>query len=207
MKARLSATALALTAFLASAALAQEKAAPQKGKKAAAPPDEKAAMEAMQKAATPGDAHKKLDPLVGTFEAKVIMWIDPSKPPQESTGTAERKWVLGNRYVEEQFEGTFMGQPFSGMGYTGYDNVKKKYVSTWMDTAGTGIMMTTGAAEKSGAMKMSGTVDDPITGKPQKVTMKMNADADRQVLEMWGPAPNGKPYKMMEITYTRKGKM
>src|SRR5262245_7663942 len=101
--------------------------------------DEKAAMEAMAKAATPGDGQKKLDPLVGTFDAKVTMWADPSKPPQESTGTSETSWVLGNRFLETKYQGTFMGQPFSGIGYTGYDNVTGKYVGTWMDTMSTGM--------------------------------------------------------------------
>ena len=163
-------------------------------------------MEAMQKAATPGEAHKKLEAVVGTFDVKVTMWMDPGKPPAESTGIAEDKWALGNRYVEERFEGTFMGQPFSGIGYTGYDNVKKKYVSTWMDTASTGIMLTTGSGDASGkTMNMSGTMDDPMTGKPQDFTEKMTvADNDHHMLEMWGAGPDGKNYKMMEIQYTRK---
>jgi len=27
---------------------------------------------------------------------------------------------------------------------------------------------------------------------------------DRHVMEMWGPDPSGKPFKSMEIQYTRK---
>jgi len=205
MNARWLGTGLALAVLLAGAAGAQEKGA-EKGKKAAAAPDEKAMMEAMQKAATPGEAHKKLEPLIGTFDVKVTMWTDPGKPPQASTGIAEDKWALGNRYVEERFEGTFMGQPFSGIGYTGYDNVKKKYVSSWMDTASTGIVMTTGSSDPSGkAMNMSGTMDDPMTGKAQKFTEKLTVtDNDHHTLEMWGAGPDGKNHKMMEIQYTRK---
>ena len=89
---------LAIAMLVAGAAWAQEKPAAKKAKPA--PMDEKAAMEAMQKAATPGDAHKKLESMVGTFDAKVKMWMDPSKPPEESTGTSESAWVLGNRFVE-----------------------------------------------------------------------------------------------------------
>jgi hypothetical protein len=205
MNARWLGTGLAVAVLLAGVAGAQEKGA-EKGTKAAAAPDQKAMLEAMQKAATPGEAHKKLEAVVGTFDVKVTMWMDPGKPPAESTGTAENKWALGNRYVEERFEGTFMGQPFSGIGYTGYDNVKKKYVSTWMDTASTGIMLTTGSGDASGkTMNMSGTMDDPMTGKPQDFTEKMTvADNDHHMLEMWGAGPDGKNYKMMEIQYTRK---
>src|SRR6266571_7830991 len=119
-------------------------AAEKQGKKAAGPPDEKAMMEAMQKAGTPGEAHKKLEAIVGTFDTKVKMWMDPTKPAEESTGTSENSWVLGNRYVEMKYQGTFMGQPFSGIGYQGYDNVQKKYVGTWMDSASTGMMTSSG---------------------------------------------------------------
>src|SRR5687768_2128667 len=102
---------LGIAALATGIAAAQEK--PEKAKPGAM--DEKAMMEAMQKAATPGDAHKKLDAMVGTFDAKVKMWMDPSKPAEESTGTSVSTWVLGNRFVETKHEGTFMGQPFSGM--------------------------------------------------------------------------------------------
>jgi len=192
---------LAATCFaVALGASAQEKA-----KSAAkAPPDEKAMMEMMAKVATPGENHKKLEPLVGKFDAKITSWMDPSKPPIQSTGTSERKWVLGNRYVEEQFSGSFMDQPFTGIGYTGYDNVGKKYVSIWMDSMSTGIMDMKGTAAGN-TISETGSMIDPMSGKPANLKSKMTVtDNDHHKFEMWGPAPDGKTYKMMEINYTRK---
>ena len=192
---------IVMLAGLTGAALGADK--PKKA--AAGPPDEKAMMEAMTKAGTPGDAHKKLEPFVGTFDTRVKMWMDPSKPAEESSGISENKWVLGNRWIEQRFEGTFMGQPFSGIGYTGYDNVKKKYVGTWMDSASTAMMTSMGTADASGKMTMVGMMDDPMTRKSMKVTSKITMpDKDTQIMEMWCPGPTGKVYKMMEITYTRK---
>jgi uncharacterized protein DUF1579 len=203
MKARALGIGLAAAVLLAAGVVAQEK-APAKGKKAAAPPDEKAAMEAMQKAGTPGEAHKKLEAMVGTFDAKVKMWMDPSKPPEESTGTSENTWVLNNHFVEMKYQGTFMGQPFSGIGYQGYDNVQKKYVGSWMDSMGTGMMNSTGTMTGN-VMKTSGMVADPMTGKMCKITSKVTVpDNDHHTMEMWGPDPIGKDYKMMVIEYTRK---
>ncbi|MES2127843.1 MAG: DUF1579 domain-containing protein [Pseudomonadota bacterium] len=173
-------------------------------KKAAAPMDEKAAMEAMAKAATPGEAHKKLDPLVGTFDAKARQWMDPSKPPAESTGTIERKWILDNRYVQEQYTGSFGGQPFTGMGYQGYDNVTKKYVATWIDSMGTGMTLSSGKMVGN-VLKTTGDMSDPATGKTSKYTMVTTiADNDHHNLEMWAPGPGGKNVKWMEISFTRK---
>jgi hypothetical protein len=166
--------------------------------------DEKAMMEAWAKIATPSDAHKWLEPLVGTWDAKITMWMTPGAPPQESTGTSENKWVLGGRFVEQRHEGSFMGQPFSGVGYTGYDNYKKKYIGTWMDTMGTMMMISQGdAAGKT--LSMTSTIDDILTGKATTVKMETKILApDHHVIEMWGPDPSGKQYKTMEIHYTRK---
>lgn len=179
--------------------------AEEKTKTAGAAPDDKAMMEAMHKAGTPGEAHKKLEPFVGTFDTKVTMWMKPGAPPQESTGTSEARWIMGNRYVEERFEGQFMGQPFSGLGYSGYDNVKKEYFGTWMDTMSTGMMTQTGKADAGNSMSYTGSMADPMTGKVQTYNTKVTVtDNDHHTMEMWGPGPDGKNMKMMEIVYTRK---
>src|ERR1043165_7932011 len=111
---------------------------------------QKAMMEAWMKASTPGDAHKKLDNMVGTWDVTVKSWMAPGEPPMESTGTAMNQWVLGGRWMEEKFTGSFMGMPFQGIGYTGYDNIKKQYVGTWMDNMTTAMM---GSRGKGGSGK------------------------------------------------------
>ena len=174
-------------------------------KPAAGQMDEKAMMEAMAKYSTPGPEHKALEQFVGTWDANVKMWMAPGAPPQESTGTAENKMALGGRFLEQHYEGTFMNQPFTGMGYTGYDLYKKQYIGTWMDSMGTSIMNSTGTADASGTMTFTGKMDDPVAKKTQpfKETMRV-VDNDHHVFEMWSPGPDGKMFKMMEITYTRK---
>lgn len=169
--------------------------------------EEKAAMEAMMKAATPGDAHKKLAEMVGTWDATVKMYQQPGAPAQVSTGTSENKLVLGGRWVQETFSGNFMGMPFSGIGYTGYDNIKKQYVGSWMDTSSTAMMtsMSTGSSADGKSWTFSSSMDDPATGKPMPVTEKVTmVDNDHHNLEMWTPGPDGKMFKMMEISYARK---
>jgi Protein of unknown function (DUF1579) len=41
-------------------------------------------------------------------------------------------------------------EAFSGIGIDGYDNLRKKYVTAWMDTMGTGIFMMEGTASADG---------------------------------------------------------
>ncbi len=175
-------------------------------KPAAAMPSQEEAMKAWQAYMTPGEQHKFLEGGAGTWIAKAKAWMDPGKPPEETEGTMESKMILGGRYLEERYEGKMMGQPLTGVGYTGYDNYKKKYVSTWMDTAMTGIMVMTGTVDKTGKVMTSyGTVDDVVMKKPSKVKSVLTiVDADTHKYEMWMAGPDGKMVKNLEIVYTRK---
>lgn len=184
-------------ALVAGGAFAQE------AKKPSA--EEQAAMEAMMKAASPGDMHKKLAPMVGTFNVTVKSFMAPGAPPMESTGTSENSWVLGGRWVEQKFTGSFMGMPFNGIGYTGYDNMKKQYVGTWMDSMSTSMMSSTGTSADGKSYEFSSSMDDPMSGKTMPVKEKVTVvDNNNHVMEMWTPGPDGKMFKMMEITYKRK---
>jgi hypothetical protein len=169
-------------------------------------PEQQKMMEAYMKAATPGEPHRLLEPMIGTWDAVVRFYPAPGEPPQESTGISENRWILGNRYVEQRFKGSAMGQPFEGIGYTGYDNVKKQYFGSWIDSMSTSMMTTTGKADSSGKnWTFTGTMDDAYTGKTlpleEKVVVVSN---DKHYFEMWNPGPDGKNYKSMEIIYTRK---
>lgn len=207
----LSTLVLAAAVAAAGVARADEKpmAAPAGEKAKAAPagmPSQEEMMKAWMAAATPGEAHKKLEPIVGSFDVKTTSWMAPGKPPEQSVGTSENKWILGNRFVEQSVSGTMMGQPFSGIGYTGYDNYKKKYVGAWMDSMGTMIVTSTGTTDASGKTFTSwSVVDDVILKKPVKMKSVLTIlDNDHHRFEYWGPAPDGKNFKMLEIVYTRK---
>ncbi|MCE9530310.1 MAG: DUF1579 domain-containing protein, partial [Planctomycetes bacterium] len=73
---------------------------------------------ALIEASKPTSEHAKLQPLIGSWSYTCKMWMDPSKPPMETKGTIERKWILGERFVEEKVAGTgFDGKPgFEGLG-------------------------------------------------------------------------------------------
>src|ERR1051326_8300687 len=68
-----------------------------------------------------GPEHKVLQSLVGNYDAKVKFWMDPSKPPTETTGVMNRKMILGGNFLQENSKGKFMDKPFAGMGAVGYD--------------------------------------------------------------------------------------
>lgn len=163
-------------------------------------------MEAWMKFANPGEKHKLLDPMVGSWNVTTTMWMAPGAPPSTSGGTCENSWILGGRYVMSSFKGEFMGQPFEGIGYNGYDNYRKRFIGTWMDSASTFIMVSDGDVDASGRVfTFTADYDDVMTGK--KCTMReivTIVDANKHVFEMYQPDPTGKEFKGMEIVYTRK---
>ena len=83
-------------------------------------------MKKMELAGTPGPQHKALDPLVGEWNVEVRKWDSPDRPPTVSKGSASAKWIMGSRFIQEEFGGEFMGKPFSGLMIIGYDNTKQK---------------------------------------------------------------------------------
>ena len=169
-------------------------------------PEQQATMDAWMKVATPGEGHKALEPMIGSWNVKSTMWEKPGAPPELGSGTAENSWVLGGRFVKGDFQGELGGMKFQGLGYTGYDNFKKKYVGSWMDTMGTMMMTTIGTVDPSGKVfTATSTMDDIMTGKPMTVREVTHiVDNNKHVMEMFGPDLSGKEFRMMELVYTRK---
>ena len=189
----------AVALFVATAAFAAD--APK-----APSAEQQAMMEKMTKAATPGPQHEMLKKMAGEWNATVTMQMDPSQPPEVEHSTSTLTVVM-DRYCQEVTTGQMMGQPFSGMGLTGYDNVIGKYVSTWVDNMGTGIMKSEGTADAAGkVITWSGSMSDPMTGKVAKSRMVMTlVDDDHHTFEMYGVPPGAKKEaKMMTIEYARR---
>ncbi len=162
-------------------------------------------LKALENAMTPGEGQKRLEPLIGTFDVKVRTWLDPSKPPIESSATAVDTWVLGGRYVQQMLAGYIGGEPWSGISYAGYDNVTKKYVSTYMDTGSTGMEWYTGTLDAAGTHgRMTATIADEVTGKPKALELRLTiaANGDR-VTELW-EEDRGKMVKVVELQFSRK---
>ncbi|MGB0911157.1 MAG: DUF1579 domain-containing protein [Nitrospirales bacterium] len=167
--------------------------------------DMKAMMEAYQKLSIPGDPHKQLASLAGSWVTKTKEWMDPGKPHMESTGSCEMKMLLSSRFLQQECNGSMMGQPFSGIAINGYDNIGKKYVSIWMDSMATGIFVMEGAASADGkTITLMGEHESPMGGTMKHRAIWKIADSNNQVFEMYGTHPGSPESKMMEITYTRK---
>jgi hypothetical protein len=193
----------ALTLIVSSGSVGQEK-----KKSVKAMPSEEEMMKRWQAFMTPGTAHKMLEESVGTWDAEVKIWMKgPGGEPTISKGTSEQRMVLGGRYLQQDFKGEMMGQQFTGIGLTGYDNFKKKYVCFWIDNMGTGISTMDGVLDKDGkSCTMWGKMDEPATGQKDKKVKYVTrfVDRDTQVFETYDVTSFGDKKPTMEITYKRR---
>ena len=167
--------------------------------------DPQTMMEMWKKLGTPGEPHKLFASLAGSWTTQTKEWMEPDKPPAESTGTAEMKMLLDGRFLYQEYNAQMMGQPFSGIGIDAYDNMTKKYVTAWMDSMGTGIFMMEGTASAGGrTITLKGSHPEPGGGRMTHRAIWKIVDNNTQTFDMWGTHEGGKEMKMMEITYTRK---
>jgi hypothetical protein len=168
--------------------------------------DMEAMMKEWAKWSNPTDMHKHLEKMAGNWTVTTKMWMDPSAPPTESKGAAKSTFVLGGRWLRQEYTGDMMGMPFEGIGMTGYDNFKKEYISTWTDNMSTTMMRSTGSVNAAGTeFTMTGTMDEPMTGERDKKFRHVwkLASADSHVFEAYDNIPGKGEVKVMELTYTR----
>jgi hypothetical protein len=162
-------------------------------------------MAAYEKLATPGEPHKQLAKLEGSWAAKSKEWMDPGKPAVESTGSAEMKMLLGGRFLQQESSGSMHGKPYSGIWTVGYDNLLKRYVSTWIATMGTGIFSMDGTASEDGkTITFTGQHDEIGGGHMTHRAIWKIVDNNTQEFVMYGTHHGGKEMKMFETIYTRK---
>lgn len=169
-------------------------------------PAMQAKMEEMKKLGSPNENHKALTPFVGQWTTTVKMWMSPDAKSEESQGTADNHWIMGGRFVQQDFKGTSMGQPFEGMGLIGYDNIRGEYSNFWIDNMATGMMIGSGqydAATQS--FKTNATMSCPMTGEKNRSMRAVckAVDENHFTHEMYMNDKDGKEFKAMEIVYTR----
>ncbi|MEO6065582.1 MAG: DUF1579 domain-containing protein [Lysobacterales bacterium] len=168
--------------------------------------EQKAMMDAWAKAGMKGPQHEQLAGMVGEWDAKVSMWMDPAAPAQTSTGIEVSSSMYDGKFIQSKFTGTYAGQPFEGTSLMGYDNVRGKYTSTWHDSTGTGIFMAMGDYDPATrTYTLRGSMADPM--KPSELTPVRQVirivDNNHHEFE-WHETHGGNEMKTMEISYTRR---
>jgi hypothetical protein len=176
-------------------------------------PDDAEMMAKMMELGKLNENHKLLAATAGTWSYTVKMWMDPKGNPTDSTGTAVRKAIMDGRFVTGEYTGKFKmpgadgkmkDMNFKGMSFDGYDNVKQKFVSTWVDSMGTGVMFLEGTYDASAKTFTYTGEFEMMPGMKCKVREVIkNTDANHMSMEYYEDRGQGES-KSMEINYTRK---
>ncbi len=177
--------------------------APQAGQEAPSA-HEQAMMEAWSTFATPGAPHAELALKVGTWRVDGKAWHDPESVPEEFGGTATFKMIMDGRFLLEKVKGDEQGgMIFEGIGIIGFDNMTQKYVTTWIDNMGTGIMSSEGTAGRDGTINFTGQHPDFIAGKYKNIRSTERRVGDTYVHTMYDKTADGVEFRMFEVIYTR----
>ena len=193
------------------AALAQDSSTPKADDKAGGA-DPSQMMATMMEMAKPGENHKVLTSGVGSWTYKVKWWMNPQAAPVESTGTSKVRSVMDGRYIISEHEGRMsmpgadgkmMDTGFKGIGTEGYDNARKKYVASWIDNMGTGIMSMEGTYDPAPKTLTYTGEEYPMPGMEVKIRQVVKiSDNDHRTIEFYEDR-GGTDVKTMEIDYTR----
>ena len=180
-------------------------------------PNQDEMMKQMMEMGKVNENHKLLSGLDGTWNYKIKFWMngDPSSKPEESSGTAIRKSMMGGRFTVMDVSGK-MKMPgadgkmketeFKGQGIDGYDNAKQKFVGSWVDNMGTGIMMSEGTYDPA-TKTMTYTADYQMTPSMKQQIREVITLTDKDHMKFeWLENRGGQDVKTMQIDYTRAGK-
>src|SRR5256884_4886754 len=174
-------------------------------------------MKQMMELSKLNENHKLLSSLDGNWNYTIKFWMnpDPNAKPEESKGTAVRKSIMDGRFsimdVTGKMEmpgpdGKKKEMTFKGHGIEGYDNVKKKFVGSWIDNMGTGIMFSEGDYDPTTKTFTYTSEFEAIPGMKQQIREVMKIVDNNHMAFEWYENQGGQEKKTMEINYTRAGK-
>jgi hypothetical protein len=154
----------------------------------------------------PGPEHQQIAKVAGTWNVDCTMWMKEGEDPIESTGLAIFTPMFDGRFVNCEYKGTFMGQPFHGRSTLGYDRAAKRYFTTWHDSMATGFTYLSGTSSDGGrTIVYTGESVCPQQGPINLRQVETHESDDRFTLTMYQtPQGGGKETKAMELVYVRK---
>ncbi|MBI3818049.1 MAG: DUF1579 domain-containing protein [Planctomycetes bacterium] len=154
----------------------------------------------------PGPQHAMIQQNDGVWDAVIKMRPDPSAPEMVSKAMETRKTSAGGFWQVVEFSGDFMGTPFTGHGLNGYDPVKGKFVTYWVDSMNPiGAVYEGSYDAATNTMTTYASAPDPM--RNNKVVYYKNVfqyhgnDAGTMTLS---EIDLGVENKMLQIDYTRR---
>ncbi len=116
----------------------------------------------------PTPEHVWLEKFVGDWSTDSKGTMGPDQPPMECKGSLNSR-KLGGFWVLNEMKGDMAGAPMTGVQTIGYDENKKKYVGTWVDSMTNFMWKYEGTVDKTGKI-LTLEADGPNFIEPGKTT-------------------------------------
>ncbi|MBA2746062.1 MAG: DUF1579 family protein, partial [Flavisolibacter sp.] len=91
--------------------------------------------------------HSELSRLQGIWKGTTKTWFDPAQLEDESPISGTMKPILDGRFILHEYNGSFKGNPLTGMAIIGYHLELEKYQCAWIDSFhnGSALMFSEGS--------------------------------------------------------------
>lgn len=170
----------------------------------------------------PGPEHNVLQSLVGTWQLSGTCYgpktdkaggnaDSQDRAAQAGTdegqpvgGTLTSEWALDKHFVKCHLRGTEGSRTIEGMGLTGYDNAKDKYVSSWADNQCTSIKMEEGTYDPSSKTFTFTGESKTLDGKTAKCRRIIQIKSDNEhTMTVFVTESGQAEKKVLEATFRR----
>jgi Protein of unknown function (DUF1579) len=153
---------------------------------------------------TPGPVHKQLSELAGVWDVTIQYKLGDKF--RDGTAKCEASSILGGRFLRQEYNTRFQGNPFTVVQILGYDNARKKSIEIKVDNMHTGAIYNEGTvSDDAKVFTNEGETLEAATGKPYKLrTVYTIIDGDHFTLEWYRIDDAGKADRVVSMTHTRK---
>jgi hypothetical protein len=153
----------------------------------------------------PGPSHKLLESFAGDWDVKVTFWSDPKAKGESSSGRSKISWILGGRFLQENFQGKIAGESYIGLGLIGYDNGSRAFTTVWADSLNTAMTTSVGKYDpERNSLELESEVYDPLVSGVKTVYSRIKITSpDSYTFSMLDRSPEGREFKSLEMEYSR----
>lgn len=118
----------------------------------------------------PGEKHKILERFLGEWETEMKFTMAGMDKMPPSKGTSNVSWLMEGRWLKSESTGSMMGMPMNSFMILGYDNFKKSFRATMINSIDTAMLVSEGdLTQKEDVLITYGTLDEYLTGEHDKM--------------------------------------
>lgn len=147
-----------------------------------------------------------LKQLVGEWDVKSKMYMEPGAAPMEAAGVDTVR-AVGEYFVIAEVNSTMMGMPFTGVMTLGYIEAEGKYAGTWIDSMTSHLWVYEGAVNEAGdalVLRTEGpSMEAPGATAKYKETIAIK-DKDHRTFSSVVQLSSGEWMTILTAEYSRK---